>query len=140
MSDEEKRASFNEKPAQFTSEAGVINLSATPEEEKRLVRKLDRRILPILCLLYLFACGFNFSQADSINVILIGEPDLDRTNLGNARLQGLVQENLHGDPTGVLFDWVNSAFFFSYVSNDILIPCPSFYLLPPRLSAKCLRV
>lgn len=25
-------------------------------EEKRLVRKLDRRILPIACLLYLFAC------------------------------------------------------------------------------------
>ncbi len=26
------------------------------EEEQRLVRKLDRRILPITCLLYLFAC------------------------------------------------------------------------------------
>ena len=25
-------------------------------EEKRLVRKLDRRILPITCILYLFAC------------------------------------------------------------------------------------
>jgi hypothetical protein len=25
-------------------------------EERRLVRKLDRRILPIACLLYLFAC------------------------------------------------------------------------------------
>ena len=28
------------------------------EEEKQLVRKLDRRILPIACLLYLFACKF----------------------------------------------------------------------------------
>lgn len=26
------------------------------EEERRLVRKLDRRILPITCLMYLFAC------------------------------------------------------------------------------------
>ena len=26
------------------------------EEERRLVRKLDRRILPIACLMYLFAC------------------------------------------------------------------------------------
>lgn len=26
------------------------------EEEKDLVRKLDRRILPIACILYLFAC------------------------------------------------------------------------------------
>lgn len=42
--------------------------------------------------------------------------DLDRSNLGNARLQGLPQDTLGGDPTGKLFDWVNSAFFFSYVS------------------------
>lgn len=27
-------------------------------EERRLVRKLDRYILPITCLLYLFACKF----------------------------------------------------------------------------------
>ena len=40
---------------------------------------------------------------------------MDRTNLGNARLQGLPQDVLHGDPTGILFNWVNSAFFFSYV-------------------------
>lgn len=40
---------------------------------------------------------------------------LDRTNLGNARLQGLPQDILHGDPAGTLFDWANSAFFFSYV-------------------------
>ena len=28
------------------------------EEEQQLVRKLDRRILPIACLLYLFACKY----------------------------------------------------------------------------------
>jgi hypothetical protein len=27
-------------------------------EERRLVRKLDRRILPITCLMYLFACQY----------------------------------------------------------------------------------
>jgi hypothetical protein len=27
-------------------------------QEKRLVRKLDKRILPIACALYLFACAF----------------------------------------------------------------------------------
>ncbi|KAG2363661.1 MFS general substrate transporter [Suillus spraguei] len=90
MLDEEKRPS-DERKTSSTSEAGT-----TSDEEKRLVRKLDRRILPITCLLYLFAY-------------------LDRTNLGNARLQGLAKENLGGDPTGILFDWVNSAFFFSYI-------------------------
>jgi hypothetical protein len=67
------------------------------------------------------------------------ESDLDRTNLGNARLQGLVEENLGGDPTGILFNWVNSAFFFSYVGNATILHRPSFYLLLPRLSAKFLQ-
>ncbi|KAI0642691.1 MFS general substrate transporter [Trametes meyenii] len=64
-------------------------------EERKLVRKLDKRILPVVCIMY-FAY-------------------LDRSNLGNARLQGLPRDVLHGDPTGVLYDWVNSAFFFSYI-------------------------
>ena len=29
-------------------------------EEKKLVRKLDKRILPMACLLYLFACEYTF--------------------------------------------------------------------------------
>jgi hypothetical protein len=82
-------------------------------EERRLVRKLDNRILPITCLLYLFACQYDsFSSAVFSSSFL----DLDRTNLGNARLQGLPEGVLGGDPTGELFDWINSAFFFSYVS------------------------
>ncbi|KAI0071576.1 MFS general substrate transporter [Panus rudis PR-1116 ss-1] len=85
--------------------------AGTPEE-KKLVRKLDMRIMPILCILYLFAY-------------------LDRTNLGNARLQGFPEDTLGGDPTGVLYDWVNSAFFFSYILCQIpatiaskLVPLP----------------
>ena len=34
-----------------------ITFAGTPEE-KRLVRKLDRRIMPLACVLYLFACTF----------------------------------------------------------------------------------
>jgi len=45
--------------------------------------------------------------------------DLDRSNLGNARLQGLVKDVLGGDPTGKRFDLVNSMFFLSYVSSPI---------------------
>jgi len=71
-------------------------LSINPDDERKLVAKLDRRILPIICLAYLFEF-------------------LDRSNLGNARLQGLPQDTLHGDPTGKLFDWVTSTFYFSFV-------------------------
>lgn len=48
-------------------------------------------------------------------MVIYGVIDLDRTNLGNARLQGLPEDILGGDPTGNLFDWINSTFFFPYV-------------------------
>ncbi|KAM6503393.1 Major facilitator superfamily domain containing protein [Amanita muscaria] len=111
---------------------GIIEeepLSEEPKaEERRLVFKLDKRILPITCLLYLFAY-------------------LDRSNLGNARLMGLTSIlGKDNDPTGVLFDWVNSAFFFSYASqtqlglNIIVFQTPaviSSKLFPPRIWMAC---
>ncbi|THH23187.1 hypothetical protein EUX98_g7988 [Antrodiella citrinella] len=109
-SDEKKEQTFEESPASATQ------YEATPEE-RRLVRKLDMRIMPIACVMYLFAY-------------------LDRTNLGNARLQGLPQDTLHGDPTGVLFDWVNSAFFFSYILFQIPASVVS-KLYPPRIWLGC---
>ncbi|EEB93627.1 hypothetical protein MPER_07685, partial [Moniliophthora perniciosa FA553] len=100
------------------------NYNETPEswfgEEKKLVRRLDKRILPITCLLYLFAY-------------------LDRTNLGNARLQQLPEDTLGGDPTGVLFDWVNSAFFFSYIICQIPATIIS-KLFPPRIWLACAAI
>ncbi|KAF4564556.1 hypothetical protein EYR40_010722 [Pleurotus pulmonarius] len=82
--------------ADIEAEYKLESTISSSEDEKALVRKLDKRILPLACLLYLFAY-------------------LDRSNLGNARLQGLPEDVLGGDPTGILFDWVNSAFFFSYI-------------------------
>jgi len=114
--------SFDEKrdPKAKADEAAYesVNVPSAQEEpvsheERLLVRKLDRCILPIACLMYLFAY-------------------LDRSNLGNARLQGLPADVLGGDPTGKKFDWVNSVFFFSY----ILCPVPATILaklFPPRL-------
>ncbi|KAJ7760780.1 MFS general substrate transporter [Mycena olivaceomarginata] len=74
----------------------VSSQNFEPEDERKLVRKLDGRIVVILSILYLFAY-------------------LDRSNLGNARLLGLPKDTLNGDPTGKRFDWVNSVFFFAYV-------------------------
>ncbi|KAI0266526.1 MFS general substrate transporter [Gloeopeniophorella convolvens] len=103
----------------YVAEAGYdtatvqSSLASLSREERSLIRRLDRRILPIACLMYLFAY-------------------LDRSNLGNARLLGLAQDTLGGDPTGKKFDWVNSSFFFSY----ILFQIPATILaklFPPRL-------
>ncbi|KAI0805978.1 MFS general substrate transporter [Irpex lacteus] len=87
------------------------------DEEKRLVRKLDIRIMPIACILYLFAF-------------------LDRSNLGNARLQGFPQDVLRGDPTGNLFDWTNTAFFIAYILFQIPASVTS-KLFPPRIWIGC---
>ncbi|KAF7351332.1 MFS general substrate transporter [Mycena sanguinolenta] len=93
------------------------NLNIEPEEERRLVRKLDGRILVIASLLYLFAY-------------------LDRSNIGNARLLGLPADTLHGDPTGKLFDWVNSVFFFAYILCQVPASVAS-KLFPPRFWMAC---
>ena len=56
---------------------------------------------------------FVYTLPPSVRLLTVA--DLDRSNLGNARLQGLPEDVLGGDPNGELFDWINSAFFFTYV-------------------------
>lgn len=66
-------------------------------------------------------------------------PVLDRSNLGNARLQGLPEDTLHGDPTGVLFDWVTSAFYFSYVRKMLVNRELISDSIRPRFFVRCRR-
>lgn len=54
-------------------EAGVEAVGIDPQEEKKLLRKLDLRIIPGLWILFL--CAF-----------------VDRINIGNARIQGLEKD------------------------------------------------
>ena len=113
------------------------SLDEIPPEERKLVRKLDFRIMPLVCVLYLFACTLRCRWRPEQRADLLA--DLDRSNLGNARLQGLPQDTLKdGDPDGKLFDWVNSAFFFSYVRAPSSMPCALLNDLY-RFSVKSLR-
>jgi hypothetical protein len=53
-----EEAAFEPSSVQSDVQPGVPSV-----EERRLLRKLDRRILPITCLLYLFACQcFKFDR------------------------------------------------------------------------------
>lgn len=63
---------------------------------------------------------------------LTGFTDLDRSNLGNARLQGLPEDVLGGDPTGKKFDWIVSVFYISYIVCQIPAVIAS-KLFPPRV-------
>ncbi|THH00963.1 hypothetical protein EW026_g1643 [Hermanssonia centrifuga] len=48
-------------------------------------------------------------------------------------------DTLGGDPTGTLFDWVNSAFFFSYILCQIPATVAS-KLFPPRIWLGCAAI
>ncbi|CAL1714050.1 unnamed protein product [Somion occarium] len=75
----------------------------TPEQEKKLWRKIDMRLMPILTLMYLFSF-------------------LDRGNIGNAKLQGLTtQLNLTGNKYNIAL----TMYFVPYC----LFECPANLVL-----------
>lgn len=63
----------------------------TPEEEARVIQKLDYRLLPFLFVLY------------SLSV-------LDRSNLGNAKLAGLSKDI---DLRGNRYNWLGTIFYIA---------------------------
>ncbi|WWC69764.1 uncharacterized protein I206_103707 [Kwoniella pini CBS 10737] len=83
------------------SKVEVDGYQYTPNtpEEKRLVRKIDRHLLPMLWLMYVF----NY---------------LDRTNIGNAKVGGM-QKDLK--LTSSDYSLVLSIFFVGYLLNEV--PC-----------------
>ncbi|KAI1140389.1 major facilitator superfamily transporter allantoate [Hypoxylon sp. FL0543] len=65
----------------------------TPEDEKRLLRKIDRHLMPLLCIVY----GLNY---------------LDKTTLSYASIMGIKTDlNLKGQD----YSWIASVFYFGYL-------------------------
>ncbi|KAI9449179.1 MFS general substrate transporter [Lactarius psammicola] len=75
----------------------------TPEQERALYRKVDLRLMPVVTSMYLFSF-------------------LDRGNIGNAKLQGLVTQL---DLTGNKYNIALTMFFISYN----LFECPANLVL-----------
>ncbi|KAF9889260.1 hypothetical protein FE257_007573 [Aspergillus nanangensis] len=111
---------FDEKPAHLENSAQavdigpfhVVGLSADdadfyinyPEDQrKKVFRKVDVRLVPMLALLYLIC-------------------HIDRANIGNAKIEGMVEDL---NMTGVQYNTVLSIFFIPYV----LLEVPSNILL-----------
>jgi hypothetical protein len=81
-------------------------------DEKKVRRKMDLRLLPMLALLYLLSF-------------------LDRGNIGNAKIEGLA-DDLH--MTGPQYNWCLTVFFFTYCafevpSNLMCVPLPLKHFL-----------
>ncbi|RYP90110.1 hypothetical protein DL770_003802 [Monosporascus sp. CRB-9-2] len=66
-------------------------------DEKRILRKMDIRLIPMLAALYLLSF-------------------LDRGNIGNAKIEGL-QEDLGMTPDE--YNWCLTAFFFTYAAFEV---------------------
>lgn len=85
------------------SESSGDEVDWTDAEETAIRRKIDRRIVPLVTVLYLFCF-------------------LDRANIGNARIQGMAKDlNL----VGYRFNWALSVFYIIY----LLVEVPSNILL-----------
>ncbi|KAI1652879.1 MFS general substrate transporter [Daldinia decipiens] len=84
------------------ADALVTTAEVTPEsfadiDEKKLLRKMDLRLIPMLAMLYLLSF-------------------LDRGNIGNAKIEGL-QEDLRMSPDE--YNWCLTVFFFTYATFEV---------------------
>ncbi|KAG5654892.1 hypothetical protein KAF25_005849 [Fusarium avenaceum] len=112
--DEKNPGSDNEKAPQartidnirvlgLTDEDAEFYNNFTPEQRKTVIKKVDRRLVPMLAILYLIS-------------------HLDRANIGNAKIEGLATDlNLVGNQYNIVL----SLFFIPY----ILLEIPSNILL-----------
>ncbi|KAF3044488.1 hypothetical protein E8E11_003345 [Didymella keratinophila] len=81
----------------------------TPDEDNTVLRKLDRRLVGFMALLYCLSF-------------------LDRTNIGNARIAGM-EEDLKLSSNQ--FEWVIWAFYFTYIGFEWMTLM--YRLVPPHI-------
>jgi hypothetical protein len=97
-----------------------------PAAEKKLLRKIDLHVVPILWFLFMYVAVFVLI-APSVDADLrfIRLAFLDRTNIGNAKIQGMTDDlNMTGDDYNVaLF-----TFFITYILFEVITPTPSLPL------------
>ncbi|KAK5736137.1 hypothetical protein LTR17_007659 [Elasticomyces elasticus] len=97
----EYNAGLNTKHAQDAKEGELITVDAgfsdvlvalSPAEERRILRKIDFRLVPLLAVLYVICF-------------------IDRSNIGNAKIAGMEEElKLHG----LMYNTALTMFFISY--------------------------
>lgn len=85
----------------------------TPDEERRVRRKLDTRLVLFVALLYLLSF-------------------LDRSNIGNAKVAGLTDDLRLSDNQ---YEWLLTAFYISYICFEWMTLC--FKIFPPHIYIAC---
>ena len=83
---------------QLLKTTGGLRQPVDPEASKRLLRKIDLHIMPLICIVY-------FLQY------------IDKTAISYASVTGIIESTgLHGNQ----FNWVASIFFFGYVASSLV--------------------
>jgi ACS family allantoate permease-like MFS transporter len=77
---------------QFTN---AEEIEYTPEEGKKVLSKIDRVMMPLLCWVYLIQFA-------------------DKTSLNYASLMG-IREDTHLDPNSQQYSWASSIFYAGYI-------------------------
>ena len=85
----------------------------TPDEERRVRRKLDIKLVLFVALLYLLSF-------------------LDRSNIGNAKIAGLTKDlNLDDNQ----YEWLLTVFYITYILFEWMTLC--FKIFPPHIYISC---
>ncbi|KAI0598337.1 major facilitator superfamily domain-containing protein [Biscogniauxia sp. FL1348] len=71
----------------------------TPEEERAVVRKFDRRLVVFLAVCYMVSF-------------------IDRANIGNARIAGMEDDLQTRPPQPTLYEWALTSFYVAYVAFE----------------------
>ncbi|MCJ1466299.1 hypothetical protein MMC07_004918 [Pseudocyphellaria aurata] len=101
------------------------------DAERRVVRKMDWRIVTLLVVLCLFP-PFRPLPLRLSTKLIYEHPDLlaslDRSNIGNARIAGMEKAlELHGSD----YQWLLTIFYIAYASFGILTIC--WGVIPPHI-------
>ncbi len=107
--DEEKSPDF-EKPRRESNSTVHSFMLYTPDEEKAVIKKFDRRLVLFVALLYMLSfldrSSMSFSSLQD-NYLANIQPDI-----GNARIAGM-EEDLH--LSSYQYEWLLRAFYISYI-------------------------
>jgi MFS family permease len=125
--DRHNKLSRKEQVAQIdalVTAPGVTLASFAHLDEKKILRKMDLRLIPMLALLYLLSfldrgnIGTSVQHAgkDEKWWLIQGYIELTRATVGNAKIEGLTEDlNI----TGPQYNWCLTCFFFTYAAFEV---------------------
>ena len=117
--DEDEDSDYGEEDTALGGTKGTRRSSAasfelyTPDEERRVRRKLDTRLVLFVALLYLLSF-------------------LDRSNIGNAKIAGLTDDL---DLSDNQYEWLLTIFYITYILFEWMTLC--FKIFPPHIYIAC---